>query len=288
MPSMSKKTKYRSIFISDIHLGSRGSKAAALNKFLKGHTSEYLYLVGDIVDFWALRRKVFFPQSHVNVVRRILKRANSSKVFYIVGNHDEQLRQFLPMAFGDIQFVNEMTHQTADGRRFLVIHGDQYDQVMLYAKWLAFLGDIGYSLLMRANGAVNRFRRWFGMGYWSLSAYAKRKVKVAVNFIGQFEDAVAHDVRQRGLDGVICGHIHHAEIKPLTDTFAYMNCGDWVESCSVLVEHFDGRIELLRFPIADFVDERADHAEDEAGFAPFAPSSTDDLLIPLTPFMSRP
>ena len=267
------KTRYRSIFLSDVHLGSRGSKAAALNRFLKNNTSENLYLVGDIIDFWALRRKMFFPQSHVNVVRRFLKRSNSSKVYYIVGNHDEYLRQFLPMAFGDMQFVNEMVHEAADGRRYLVIHGDQYDQVMLYAKWLAFLGDVGYSVLMRANGAVNACRRWFGLGYWSLSAYAKRKVKAAVNFIGQFEDAVTHDVRQRGLDGVICGHIHHAEIKPLTGEFTYLNCGDWVESCTVLVEHFDGHIELLQLAsgIVNLVDESHDEADDEVGFVPAMP-----------------
>lgn len=243
---MPKKTRYRSIFISDVHLGSRGSQAEALNKFLKSNSSEYLYLVGDIVDFWALRRKVFFPQSHVNVIRRILKRSDHVKVTYIVGNHDEALRQFIPMAFGDIQVANEVIHETADGRRFLVIHGDAFDQVMRYAKWLAFLGDVGYGILLRSNGIVNTLRRRFGLGYWSLSAYVKHKVKMAANFIGQFEQAVELSVRERNVHGVICGHIHHAEIKEYPD-FTYINDGDWVESCTAVVEHMDGRLELIRF-----------------------------------------
>lgn len=239
------KKHYRSIFISDVHLGSRGAQAEALDDFLKNNTCDNLYLVGDIIDFWALRRKIYFPESHVRVIRRLLKRQEQGvKVTYIVGNHDEVLRDFIPLTFGEMKVLDDTIHTAADGKRYLVIHGDQFDQVMRYAKWLAWLGDIGYALLLRSNTVVNWFRRRFGLGHWSLSAYVKYKVKMAVNFIGEFEQTVAKAAKDHNVDGVICGHIHHAEDRQI-DGIAYLNDGDWVESCTALVENEHGRMSVI-------------------------------------------
>lgn len=241
------KQHYRSIFISDVHLGAKACSAEALLDFLRSHSSEYLYLVGDIVDGWAMKRGIYFPQSHVNVLRKFLSRSNQGcRVIYLAGNHDEAIRTFLPLQLGTIELLDETIHETADGRRFLVIHGDQFDQVMQYAKWLAWLGDIGYTFLISMNRYVNWVRRRFGLGYWSLSAYAKRKVKSASSFIDEFENAVSRSVRDRGVDGVICGHIHHPEIKQING-ITYANDGDWCETRSALVEHHDGRLEILQF-----------------------------------------
>lgn len=228
-------------------MGSRGAQAEAVTNFLKYNTSEYLYLVGDIIDFWALKRKVFFPESHTTVLRKIFKRAaNGTKVFYTPGNHDEAVRQFIPLSFGEVQIDDEFVHTTEAGKRLLIIHGDCYDQVVKYARWLAFAGDIGYSFLLRCNGFVNRVRKWFGYGYWSMSKYIKQRVKTAVSFVGEYENAVVHSVIDRGLDGVVCGHIHCAELRDMNGII-YANSGDWVESLTALVEHMDGRLELIHW-----------------------------------------
>jgi len=235
----------RAIWISDIHLGTRGCKAEFLLDFLRHTDSEYLYLVGDIVDGWRLRRSWFWPQAHNDVVQKLMRKARKgTKVVYVTGNHDEMLRQYTDLWFGGVLVVNEFVHETADGRRFLVMHGDQFDGVVRYAKWLALLGDWAYQVALGINHWFNALRRRFGYPYWSLSAYLKHKVKNAVEYISQFEEAIAEEARRRGVDGVVCGHIHHAEIRDI-DGITYCNDGDWVESCTALVEHMNGELEIL-------------------------------------------
>lgn len=241
----SEKQRYRTIWISDTHLGTRGCKADFLLHFLKSTQSETLYLVGDIIDGWQLRKGFFWSETQSDVVRRVLKIAKKgTQVVYIPGNHDEGLRDYIDVNLAGICVKAESIHATADGRKLLIMHGDQFDSVVLYAKWLAFLGDRSYQLLLRTNTAVNAVRGKLGLPYWSLSAYLKFRVKNAVEFISRFEDAVCHAAAQRGVDGVVCGHIHHAEIKQIGD-ITYYNDGDWVESCTALVEHMDGRLEIL-------------------------------------------
>jgi UDP-2,3-diacylglucosamine pyrophosphatase LpxH len=240
-----RRTRYRTIFISDIHLGTAGCNAGLLLDFLKSVECETLYLVGDIVDGWQLRKGWYWPQGHNDVVRAILKMAkHGTHVIYVPGNHDEHFRDYVGLEFGGVELLNEDVHVTADGRRLLVIHGDQFDNVMLYHKWLAFLGDSAYVLLLKSNGFVNWFRRKFGLPYWSLAAHMKKRVKNAVQFISRYEEVVAHAAVERGLDGVVCGHIHSAEIRDFNG-ITYYNDGDWVESCTALVEHADGRMEIL-------------------------------------------
>ncbi len=238
--------KVRAIFLSDIHLGTRGCQADRLLDFLRNHEAEQLFLVGDIIDFWAMKRSIHWTPAQNTVVQKILRRArHGEQVMLIPGNHDEALREYDDVAFGDILVANEHVHVAADGRRYLVIHGDEFDQVTRHHRWLAVLGDAGYNLLVRVNVWASWLRRTFGIaGYWSLAGYAKRRVKRAVSFIFDFEDAVMHAVRERGLDGVICGHIHSAAIKNV-DGMTYINCGDWVDSCTAVVEHMNGRMELL-------------------------------------------
>jgi len=244
-PAKREKQKYRTIWISDTHLGTRGCKADYLLHFLKSTQSERLYMVGDIIDGWQLRKGFYWSQTQSDVVRRVLKIAKKgTKVIYLPGNHDEGLRDYLNVNLAGITVVGEAVHKTADGRKILVMHGDQFDSIVLYAKWLAFLGDRSYQLLLRTNTVVNKVRATLGLPYWSLSAYLKGRVKNAVEFISRFEDAVCHAAAQRGVDGVVCGHIHHAEIKQMGE-ITYYNDGDWVESCTALVEHFDGRMELV-------------------------------------------
>jgi UDP-2,3-diacylglucosamine pyrophosphatase LpxH len=236
---------YRAVFISDLHLGTPGCQAEELLAFLKSHTSDHLYLVGDIVDGWQLRRKWYWPQAHNDVVQKILKRVRKGcHVVYIPGNHDEFARDFADHHFGGVQVMEEATHTMADGRRLWLIHGDYFDPVVKYAKWLAYVGDSLYELTLRLNRHFNRVRARMGLPYWSLSAFLKGKVKKALNFVADFEKAVAHEAHKRGYQGVVCGHIHRAEMRDI-DGVLYCNDGDWVESRSALVEHMDGKLELV-------------------------------------------
>jgi UDP-2,3-diacylglucosamine pyrophosphatase LpxH len=236
---------YRAVFISDLHLGTPGCQAEALLDFLKSHESDYLYLVGDIVDGWQLRRKWFWPQAHNDVVQKILRRVRKGcQVVYIPGNHDEFARDFADHHFGGVKVMEEATHTMLDGRRLWLIHGDYFDPVVKYAKWLAYVGDSLYEFTLRLNRHFNRLRARLGLPYWSLSAFLKGKVKKALNFVADFEKAVAHEAHKRGYQGVVCGHIHRAEIREIEGVI-YCNDGDWVESRSALVEHMDGRLELV-------------------------------------------
>lgn len=239
------KRKFRTVWISDIHLGTRGCNAVLLLDFLRAIDCETLYLVGDIVDGWRLRKGWYWPAAHNEVVRRILKLAHKgTRVVLVAGNHDEMLRPYAGMTFGGVEVALEAIHTTADGRRLLVTHGDAFDVVVLYHRWLAFLGDAAYTLLLQLNVVLNRLRRRLHLPYWSLSSYLKKRVKNAVAFIGEFEEAVAHAARERGVDGVVCGHIHSAEIRQI-GSVTYYNDGDWVESCTALVEAADGTLSLL-------------------------------------------
>lgn len=243
------KTHFRSIFISDLHLGTPGCQSEALLVFLKNYTCDNLYLVGDIVDGWQLRRKWYWPQSHNDVIQKLLRKARKGcKVVFIPGNHDEFGRQYLDHSFGGIEVRDEAVHVTADGKKLWVIHGDYFDGVIQCAKWLAYVGDSLYEFTLKLNRYLNQLRARLGMPYWSLSAYLKLKVKKAVNFISDFEVAVANEARKLGYQGVVCGHIHHAEIRDI-DGILYCNDGDWVESCSALVEHADGRLKILKFNV---------------------------------------
>jgi UDP-2,3-diacylglucosamine pyrophosphatase LpxH len=240
-------THFRTIFISDLHLGTPGCQAEALLEFLKIYTCDNLYLVGDIVDGWQLKRKWYWPQSHNDVIQKLLRKARKGcRVIYVPGNHDEFGRHFLDHSFGGIEIREEAVHITADGKKLWVIHGDYFDGVIQCAKWLAYVGDSLYEFTLKLNRYLNQLRARLGMPYWSLSAYLKLKVKKAVNFISDFEVAVANEARKLGYQGVVCGHIHHAEIRNI-EGMLYCNDGDWVESCSALVEHSDGRLEILKF-----------------------------------------
>jgi UDP-2,3-diacylglucosamine pyrophosphatase LpxH len=241
----------RSVFISDVHLGTRACQAERLVAFLREYPSEHLYLVGDIIDFWAMNRSVQWAPGHNTVVQKVLRRArHGCTVIFIPGNHDEALRDYGGLAFGDIRVEAEWVHVAADGRRYWLIHGDAFDQVTRHHRWVAVLGDVAYNILVRINLWLSRVRRWLRRpGYWSLAGYAKAKVKKAVNFIFDFEDAIAHATRSLGLDGVICGHIHWASDRDIGG-IRYLNCGDWVDSCSAIVEHADGRMEVVRWHLA--------------------------------------
>jgi UDP-2,3-diacylglucosamine pyrophosphatase LpxH len=238
---------FRTIFISDLHLGTPGCQATELLEFLREHPSDNLYLVGDIVDGWQLRRKWYWPQAHNDVVQKLLRRARKGcRVVYVPGNHDEFARDFVGHQFGDIEVVQEAVHVTADGRRLWVIHGDYFDSVIQCAKWLAYLGDTAYEFTLRLNRHLNRFRTCLGLPYWSLSAYLKNKVKKALSYVTDFEVALARETRRRGHHGVVCGHIHRAEMRDINGIL-YCNDGDWVESRTALVEHSDGRLEILHW-----------------------------------------
>ena len=240
--------KLRTVFISDVHLGSKGCRADLLLEFLKSVEVEYLFLVGDVFDLWAMRKGFFWPQEHNNVVRTILGKAKGgTRVIYIPGNHDEELREFCGSVFGNLEIHREYVHDTADGRRLLVMHGDEFDTVVKCSPWLARLGSSVYDFLLGLNRHVNAVRRLFGMPYWSLASYLKHKAKTALQYIAGFEQAVAHAARKRGVDGVVCGHIHRAEITDI-DGVQYCNDGDWVESCSALVEDMNGRLTLWSWP----------------------------------------
>jgi len=237
--------RFRSLFISDIHLGTTGCQAEKLLEFLRLTDSQHLYLVGDIIDGWQLKRRFYWHQSHNDVVQKILRKARKgTRVTWIAGNHDEAMRHFLGVAFGAIEIADEAVHGTADGRRLLVIHGDLFDAVVQRARWLAFVGDHLYTVALYLNQWFNHVRAKFGFPYWSLSQYLKHKVKNAVSYIADFEEALAREARRRHLDGVVCGHIHKAEIRDIGGIL-YCNDGDWVESLTALAEMDDGELRII-------------------------------------------
>ena len=248
-PKEDGKNRYRTLWISDVHLGTTGCKAAHLTDFLKENSCETLYLVGDIIDGWKLKQGFFWPQEHTNVVRKVLtKSKRGTQVRYVTGNHDDFLRKFVDfgLTLGNIRIVNEAVHETADGRRLLVIHGDQFDVITRYHKWIALAGDALNEGTMSFNYWFNKARGVLGMRYWSLSAFAKQHVKTAVNVVSSFEESLARECKRRGLDGVVCGHIHHADARPMHGVM-YYNCGDWVESCTALAEDFNGKLSIVRW-----------------------------------------
>lgn len=239
---------YRAIWISDVHLGTPGCQAKFLLDFLKHNESDTLYLVGDIIDGWRLKKSIYWPQSHNDVVQKILRKARKgTEVVYVPGNHDESIRQFLGLSFGEIKVVPEAIHTTADGRKLWITHGDLFDSVMQYAKWLAYVGDNLYSLILYFNRYLNLLRVRMGMQYWSLSQYLKHQVKNAVSYIADFEKIMAREARLRGCQGVVCGHIHKAEIR-MIDNLLYCNDGDWVESLTALVETHEGELKIVHWP----------------------------------------
>ena len=245
------RRRCRAVFISDLHLGTPGCQAVELLGFLKAYPSDTLYLVGDIVDGWQLRRKWYWPQAHNDVVQKLLRRARKgARVIFVPGNHDEFARTFVGHHFGGIEVMEQAVHVMADGRQLWVTHGDHFDGVIQCAKWLAYLGDNLYEFTLKLNRHLNSARARLGLPYWSLSAYLKHKVKKALNYVTDFEQAVAAEARRRGHDGVVCGHIHRAEMRHIDGTL-YCNDGDWVESRSALVEHFDGRLELVYWQADD-------------------------------------
>jgi UDP-2,3-diacylglucosamine pyrophosphatase LpxH len=237
--------RYRTLFISDVHLGTRGCQAPRLLDFLHFHEADQIYLVGDIIDGWQLKNGWNWPQTHNDVVQTLLKLAHrGAHICYIPGNHDEFLRDYYGTHFGGIEVMEQDVHVAADGKRYLVTHGDQFDLIVEHARWLAMLGDHAYSFALGVNTTFNIVRRALGLPYWSLSQWAKLKVKKAVNYIGDFEKTLAHEAQRHKTDGVICGHIHHATIRDIGG-IRYINCGDWVESCTAVVEHMDGRFEII-------------------------------------------
>ena len=239
---------YRAIWISDVHLGTPGCQAKFLLDFLKHNESDTLYLVGDIIDGWRLKKSIYWPQSHNDVVQKILRKARKgTEVVYVPGNHDESVRQFLGLSFGEIKVVPEAIHTTADGRKLWITHGDLFDGVMQYAKWLAYVGDNLYSLILYFNRYLNLLRIRMVMQYWSLSQYLKHQVKNAVSYIADFEMIMAREARLRGCQGVVCGHIHKAEIR-MIDNLLYCNDGDWVESLTALVETHEGELKIVHWP----------------------------------------
>jgi len=242
--------KYRTIWISDVHLGTRGCQSDKLLSFLRENDADTIILIGDIIDFWSLKRQSYWPTEHNTVIQKLLKKARTgTKVVYIPGNHDEVLRNYVGfnLNFGNVELHEEYVHTLFDGREILCIHGDEFDIVTRYHKWLAVIGDIGYTLMLWLNRNYNKMKGAFGIrGHWSLASYLKHAVKEAVSFISSFEENVAKEVKNRGYDAVICGHIHHAEIK-IIDGIQYLNDGDWVESCTSIVEHTDGKLEIIRW-----------------------------------------
>lgn len=236
---------FRTIWISDTHLGTAGCQAEMLLDFLKSTDCETLYLVGDIIDGWQLRKGWYWPPRHNDIVRCVLKKAkHGTRIIYVPGNHDEAFRDYVGLNLGGVELAQEALHTTADGRKLLVLHGDEFDGIVMYARWLAFLGDHAYTLLLKVNGVLNRIRKRMGLPYWSLSSELKKRVKNAVQFISSFEQAVAHAAVERGANGVVCGHIHTAEIRQIGDV-TYYNDGDWVESCTALIEHADGQMQIV-------------------------------------------
>ena len=238
----------RAVFISDIHLGTRSAQAERLIDFLRHCEADLIYLVGDIIDFWRVKRGPHWPQTHNDVVQKLLRRVRKGvRLVLVPGNHDEALRDYIGLRFGGIEIHRDIVHTTKKGRRYCVLHGDEFDVVVRTARWLAYLGDHGYEFALWLNNPLNWLRRHLGLGYWSLSAYLKCRVKRAVAFIGAFEETVALETRRRGLDGVICGHIHHASDRTFGGIH-YLNCGDWVESCTAIVETAEGELSIVHWP----------------------------------------
>jgi UDP-2,3-diacylglucosamine pyrophosphatase LpxH len=243
--------KYRTLFISDVHLGTRGCQADRLLDFLRCHDADTIYLVGDIVDGWALKSSWYWPQLHNDVVQKLLRKARAgARIIYIPGNHDEFLRDYYGTHFGGIDVMEQAIHTGPDGRRHLVVHGDFFDLVVTQARWLALLGDRAYDFAIALNRVFNKARRWLGFPYWSLSQWAKQRVKNAVNFIGDYERTLAAEARRNDVQGVICGHIHNPVIRDI-EGIRYLNCGDWVESCTAIAEHLEGRFELIVWTAQD-------------------------------------
>ena len=239
------RLRVRTVWISDLHLGTPGCQAERLLDFLRRLECETLFLVGDIIDGWQLKRQWYWPQAHNDVVQKLLRTARKgTRVIFIPGNHDEFARRYVQHNFGGVEVVDDWIHETVDGRKLWVVHGDLFDGVIQCARWLAHVGDWAYELTLRLNRHQNSLRARLGLPYWSLSRYLKLKVKRAVSYVGDFEQAVAREARRRGVHGVVCGHIHHAEIRDI-DGVLYANDGDWVESLTALVEHPDGRLEII-------------------------------------------
>lgn len=245
--SQKQKIKVRSVWISDIHLGFKGCSAEFLLDFLHHVECEYLYLVGDIIDVWEMKKRMFWPQEHNNVIRTILGKAkHDTKVVFVPGNHDEVFRDYDGAVFGNVRIAHDAIHTTADNHKLLILHGDEFDSVVKCSPMVAKIGSRLYEFLLRANRWVNFVRRKMGFSYWSLAAFLKHKVKNAVQYISNFEEAVSHEAARQGVDGVVCGHIHRAEITRIHD-IDYYNCGDWVESCTALVEQPDGEMQILHW-----------------------------------------
>ena len=270
---------FRALFISDVHLGARGCQAELLLDFLRYHDADTIYLVGDIVDGWRLRSSWYWPQAHNDVVQKLLRKARKgSRMIYVPGNHDEFLRDYYGTHFGGIEVAERFIHVGADGRRYLVIHGDHFDLVVTQARWLAHLGDYAYTAAIAINRVFNSLRRRFGFGYWSLSQWAKHKVKNAVNYIGEFEKTLVVEARRNAADGVICGHIHHAAIHNKFGV-TYINCGDWVESCTAIAEHPDGRFEIITWTTISPYEDSDRETEREAEIAALgAVAGASDLV----------
>ena len=242
--------QYRTIWISDLHIGSTQCQAEILLDFLKHNDSEKLYLVGDIIDFWALSKKMYWPSSHNTIIQKLLRKArHGTQIIYIPGNHDENLREYDDYVFGDITVKNSDIHITAAGQRLLIVHGDEYDGIARHSRLLSFVGNVGYDWLIEMNRVIRYFRKLQGVqSHFSLATYIKLKVKNLAQFISLYEESIVRSLKSEKLDGVICGHIHHAEIKQIDD-FWYIYTGDFVENCTAIVEHFDGRLELLQWRV---------------------------------------
>jgi len=248
---------FRTLFISDVHLGTRGCQAHRVLDFLRWHDADTIYLVGDIVDGWALKSYWYWPQPHNDVVQKLLRKGRKgARIIYLPGNHDEFLRDYFGTHFGGVEVVDHAIHVSPQGRRYLVVHGDYFDLVVTQARWLARVGDKAYDFAITVNRLLNGVRRRLGLGYWSLSKWAKFKVKNAVNFIGDYERTLAAEAQRHDVDGVICGHIHHATMHHAFGVH-YINCGDWVESCTAIAEHHDGRFELITWTETEHLGHKA-------------------------------
>lgn len=266
------KTRYRAVWLSDIHLGTRACRVDRLVAFLQSVSCDYLYLVGDIIDLWSLKRRWYWPRSHSEVIRRLLKRdVKGTKIVFVPGNHDELFREYNGLHFGGVEVANVAYHTTADGRRVMMVHGDMFDHIVRNYTLITHLGDWAYDVLLAINIWLNAARRRLGFGYWSLAGYVKRKVKKVISFVSGYEQSLVRYAKQHKADVIISGHIHRPDLREIEGVL-YANCGDWVESCSALVEHLDGRIELLNFGMhAQDGSERLPHVDDLAGIA------TDEL-----------